>query len=629
MGLAEAVQERTDGNPFFVGEVVRLLASEGNLTSGGSAAELQIPQGVREVIGRRLDRLSDETNGALRVAAVIGRDFDEELVWRVADMRPEQLMTAATEAIAERLVTDLSDRHYSFAHALVRDTLYEELSPPKRSALHERTGLAIEEICGGNVEERLGELAHHFLEAAPRGDLAKAIDYAQRAGEQDMEQLAYEDAVDVYGRALEVLELMDEPDEALRCSLLLSLGGAEAKSARVADARDAFERAADSARRLDDADSLVGAAIGIAMMSDAGRLDEKLLALLDESLEWIGPERTARRAALLSAKSAEMYWVDNDLTESTRLVDEAIEIAREVDAPASLAAALQRKIFIPAGPNAPRERLRLADEILELGEATGNREAVLRAHGYRLWQFLELADMEAVDRELSLYARLADELRMPEHSWLTIALRGMRTLLDGDIDGAERLAGEARRAGQRAEQPVAEQFYGIQMTQIRSLQGRAGELLPAVRELAEQFPGIPAWRGGVVTLAARSGDVELARRELERFAGDDFSAIPRDVNWSAAMSLLGEAIALIGDVDRAQRAYDELLPYEGLVDRRRQSNRVQRARRSCARAPRADDGPARRCRAAPRQCRGDRDPDGRPARHGALRVRLRRVAPRP
>jgi class 3 adenylate cyclase len=260
-----------------------------------------------------------------------------------------------------------------------------------------------------------------------------------------------------------------------------------------------------------------------------------------------------------------MYWVDNDLTESTRLVDQAIEIAREVDAPASLAAALQRKIFIPGGPGAPRERLRLADEMLELGEATGNREAVLRAHGYRLWQFLELADMAAVDRELAIYARLADELRMPEHSWLTIALRGMRALLDGDVDGAERLAGEARQAGQRAEQPVAEQFYGIQMTQIRSLQGRAGELLPDVRDLAERFPGIPAWRGGVITLAARSGDVELARRELERFAGDDFSAIPRDVNWSAAMSLLGEAIALIGDADRAERAYDELLPYEGLI----------------------------------------------------------------
>jgi class 3 adenylate cyclase len=564
-GLAEAVQEQTDGNPFFVGEVVRLLASEGRLTTGGSAAELHIPQGVREVIGRRLDRLSEETNEVLRVAAVIGRDFEEELVWRVAKQPPEALMKAAREAIAERLVTDLGDGRYSFAHALVRDTLYEELSPPRRSALHERTGVAIEETCGDSVDERFGELAHHFLEAAPRGDLPKAIDYAQRAGEQDMEQLAYEDAVDVYSRALEVLELMDEPDEALRCRLLLSLGGAEAKSARVSDARAAFERAAESARRLDDANSFVGAAIGIALMSDAGRLDEQLLALLDEALEMIGPERTARRAALLSAKSAEMYWVDNDVSESERLVDEAIEIAREIDSPTTLAAALQRKIFIPGGPDAPRERLAMADDMVELGERCGDGEAVVRGHAYRLWSFLELGDMPAVDRELELYARLADELRMPEHTWHTFALRGMRALLDGDMEEAERLAQEARRAGDRAEQALAEQYYGIQMIQIRSMQGRAAELLPAVRDLAERFPGIPAWRSGQVTLAARAGDTELARRELDRFAVDDFSLLPKDVNWFAGMSLMGEAIAQIGADEHAGRAYEQLLPYEGLV----------------------------------------------------------------
>jgi len=565
LGLADAVEEQTDGNPFFVGEVVRLLASEGKLTGGGSVADLQIPQGVREVVGRRLDRLSEQTNNALRVAAVIGREFDEELVARVTKQPPDQLMGAAREAIAERLVTDLGDRRYSFAHALVRDTLYEELSPPKRSALHEKTALAIESICGGNVEERLGELAHHFLAAAPRGDLAKAIDYAKQAGAQDMEQLAYEDAVDVYGRALEVLELMDEPDEALRCKLLLALGGAEAKSARVADARDAFERAAESARRLDDADSLVGAAIGIALMSDAGRLDEQLLALLDEALERIGPERTARRAALLSAKSAEMYWVENDVRESEQLVDEAIEIAREINSPSTLAAALQRKIFVPAGPEAPRERLALADEMVELGESSRDREAVVRGHAYRLWSFLELGDIAAVDRELETYARLADELRMPEHTWHTFALRGMRALLDGDIDEAERLAQEARRAGDRAEQPLAQQYYGIQMIQIRSMQGRAGELLPAVRDLAERFPGIPAWRTGKVTLAARSGDNELAKRELDRYAADDYSVLPRDVNWFAAMSLIGEAIAIIRDAGHAERVYEQLLPWEGVV----------------------------------------------------------------
>ena len=132
-----------------------------------------------------------------------------------------------------------------------------------------------------------------------------------------------------------------------------------------------------------------------------------------------------------------------------------------------------------------------------------------------------------MDRELAAYARLAEELRMPEHTWHTYALRAMRVLLDGDVEAAESLARESRRAGERAEQPLSQQYYGIQMTQIRSMQGRAAELLPRVRELAEEFPGIPAWRGGVITLAARSGEVELARRELERFAGDDFSAIPR------------------------------------------------------------------------------------------------------
>jgi class 3 adenylate cyclase/tetratricopeptide (TPR) repeat protein len=564
-GLAEAVQEQTDGNPFFVGEVVRLLASEGKLTAGGTAAELQIPQGVREVIGRRLDRLSDATNEALRVAAVIGREFEEELVYRVAGMSEAELATAAGEAIAERLVTDLGDRRFSFAHALVRDTLYQELSPAKRSALHERTALAVEEVCGDHVDERLGELAHHFLEAAPRGDLVKAIDYAQRAGAQDMEQLAYEDAVDVYGRALEVLELMDAPDEKLRCKLLLALGGAEAKSARVADAREAFERAAESARSLDDTDSLVGAAIGIAMMSDAGRLDEKLLALLDEALERIGPERTARRAALLSAKSAEMYWVDNDVSESARLVDEAIEIAREVDAPTTLAAALHRKIFIPVGPDASTERLQIAKEMLELGEASGDREVVLRGHAFLLTGFLESGDTDAVDRELESFERIANELRMPEHSCHTLALHAMRAMLDGDIGRAEQLADEARRSGERAEQPIATQNYGIQMTQIRSLQGRAGELLPAVRDLAQRFPGIPAWRTGGISLAARAGETDVARLELERFVGEDFSAIPKDINWVPAMYLIGEAIALIGDSERARSVYDKLKPYEGRV----------------------------------------------------------------
>jgi class 3 adenylate cyclase len=546
--------------------VVRLLASEGRLSDAARGSwEGEIPQGVREVVGRRLDRLSPQTNEALQAAAAIGREFDSELLLKVAELEPADLMKGGREAVAERLITDLGGmQRWSFSHALVRDTLYEELSPAQRAQMHERIAFAIEEICGDAVDDRLGELAHHFLAAAPRGDVSKAIDYAERAGKQDMEQLAYEDAVDVYERALEAMDLLDEPDEAQRCKLLLALGGAESSAAQFGAARKAFGAAANSARKLGDADALVGAAIGIAMLSTAGKVDERLVELIDEALEAIGPERSARRASLLSAKSQELYWVDAQ-GESADLVAEAIEIAREVDAPATLVPALIRKIFGVLGPDAARERLEIATELLELGQSSGDLETVVRSHAYLLWSYLELGDIHAVDRELSEYARLAEELRMPQHMWHTHALRSMRALLDGDLAEAERLAEESRRAGERAEQPLASQYYGIALTQIRSLQGRSAELLPAVRDLADRFPGIPAWHTALIGLAARAGDLELARLEIERFVGEGFSAIPKDANWFTGMSLLAESIALVGDEKRAALAYEELLPYEGLV----------------------------------------------------------------
>jgi class 3 adenylate cyclase len=564
-GLAETVQAQTDGNPFFVGEVVRLLASEGRLAALDAGAELEIPQGVREVIGRRLDRLSDGTNQALRVAAVIGRDFEGELVARVAELSEDELTEAAREAIAERLVADPGGGRFSFSHALVRDTLYQEVRPPQRTALHGRIALALEAMCEGDPDARLGQLAHHFLAAAtPRGEIEKAIDYAGRAGQQAMDQLAFEEAAELYGRVLEVLDLSEVADDARRTRLLLCLGGAQTGAARFADARGAYFDAAAVARERGDTDALVGAAIGLSVLTEAGNVDESLVAVIDEALAAIGDERSARHSVLLSAKAQELYWVDAQ-GQHAALAAEAVEIARAVNDPRALAASLHRLYFIPIGPESNAERLGLADEMLALGEECGDREMVLRSHAYRLREFLETGDIPAVDRELAIYSRLADRLRMPQHIWHTDALRGMRAFLDGDLAGAERLAEAARDSGERAEQPLAQQYYGIQLVQLRRMQGRTGELLPTIRELAERFPGIPAWRTALISMLALNGEVEEGKVELARFAGEDFAAVPTDANWLPAMALLGEAIALLGDRERAAAVYDRLLPYEGLL----------------------------------------------------------------
>ena len=174
-----------------------------------------------------------------------------------------------------------------------------------------------------------------------------------------MEQLAYEEASELYERALEVLELEDEPDERRRLSLSLAMGGAEASAAQISAARRAFGQAAESARALGDADGLVGAAIGIAMLSEAGKTDERLIGLIDEALEAIGPEPSAARASLLSAKSQELYWQDAQGL-SAPLVEEAIEIARQVDAPQTLGGGAAPP-DLPAGrprcgPGAARDR---------------------------------------------------------------------------------------------------------------------------------------------------------------------------------------------------------------------------------------------------------------------------------
>ena len=169
---------------------------------------------------------------------------------------------------------------------------------------------------------------------------------------------------------------------------------------------------------------------------------------------------------------------------------------------------------------------------------------------------------------------------MPQHMWHMPRCASMRALLDGDLAEAERLAEEARRAGERAEQPLAAQYYGIQLTQIRSLQGRAAELLPAVRELAERFPGIPAWRTALIRpRRARRATSSWAKRELERFAADDFSAIPKDANW-----LTGDEPDRRGDRDAsATRSapswlYEELAALRGAGDRRRPGRRRATAR---------------------------------------------------
>jgi predicted ATPase len=235
--VVTAVQRQTEGNPFFVTEVVHLLASADDrsaVTNPQSAIPVVIPLRVREAIGRRLLELSEECRNLLTIAAVIGREFNlnvlEAVEGRVNLGRTgERLLARLDEAVAARLliVVPQGVGRYVFSHALIRETLYQMLSTTQRVRLHRQVGEVLEHLYGAHLEPHLAELAYHFFLAAPGGEVDKAITYAvQAGGERATTLLAYEEAVGHYERALQVLELKG-PDEVHRGELLLALGDAQ------------------------------------------------------------------------------------------------------------------------------------------------------------------------------------------------------------------------------------------------------------------------------------------------------------------------------------------------------------------------------------------------------------------
>ncbi len=589
--LIAEVHRQTEGNPFFVGEVVRLLASEGRLDGGGGA--MTIPQGVRDVVGRRLDRLSPAANEVLRTAAAIGRDFDSEALARIVDLERAELDDALNEAVEAQFLDERrDDGRYRFAHALVRETLYEELSAAQRPVLHSRIAATLEELYAaepGRTDRRLAELAHHYNEAAAAGDPAKAVDYAERAAAQASGQLGYEEAAEHYERALEAGALAGI-DRRRRCGLLLALGESRMRGGHFGEARETLEAAADEAGKLGDPELMTRAAVGVSFTAEVGRFDEKIVALIEAALGAVGPGDSPPRAILLSWLAQIYYWIDPQ-GRSADLHAEAIAMARRLGDEGTLAHVLSRANFIDISPDAARRGVEANTEIIALARKVGDRELEARSHVLRLNNHLALGEIPAVDRDLDSYVRLATELRQPSFLWHIPLLRGMRAMIDGHFEEAEELALEARAGGERAGEPLAQQFFAIQALTIYRQQGRLAEIADTVEAISKRYPAVRAWSVAKAAVLSELGRVEEARPEFEQLAEDDFSGIPQDAQWPIATALLTEAAFHLGDAERASALRERMEPYRGLV--------VVAGRSAAAR------GPVSRCLALAAETAGD------------------------
>jgi DNA-binding CsgD family transcriptional regulator/tetratricopeptide (TPR) repeat protein len=565
--LVAAIHRETEGNPLFVGEVVGALAAEGWPWSEADRHPWPIPQGVREVIGRRLHRLPQDCRRVLTVGSVIGRDFTVEALRRITGRSAEDLLDSVRDAAAAGVLGDV--RHapgtFRFAHSLIRDTLYEELLAADRVRLHRQVGEALEAMYARDRQPHFAELAYHFFEAAPIGDIRKAVDYAVAAGKRSVALLAYEEAVRLFRMALQALR--ESPDEQRRCEVLLLLGDAEGRSGDTPGSREIFLEAAGIATRLDLAHQLARAAFGY-----AGRFpwlragtDRQVIPLLKQALEALGAEDSVLRVLLLSRLAGALR--DQPAMEPrAALSRQAVAMARRIGDPETLTYALLAQWGAAfGGPDRLDQHVAIAEELDRLAEQVGDRELILNPGIIRFVAFMTRGQVWEARAQQELYRQLAGELRQPSHRWYAGVLASILALQDGRFEEAERLIEETLETGRQAQTWDAEASYLFALFVLRREQGRLAELEEDLRRAPITHPGYRSLRCMLLATLCDLGRLEEARVLFDQLAAGEFAAFPKDNEWLSALTLLADAADALGDRDRALTLYQQLAPYGELI----------------------------------------------------------------
>ncbi|MBI3782681.1 MAG: AAA family ATPase [Deltaproteobacteria bacterium] len=560
--VVAAVHEVTEGNPFFVDEIMRLLVADGTIARPSliQRPALRVPAQVRDVIRQRLGTLDAEAQRILSVAAVAGRDFDERVLEQVVG-EGSLVFRVLRHATVSEIINEVAGTpgRYRFAHMLITDTLSHDLAPEARRHLHSAIGTALEQLYAANPEPHLAELAHHFCRAE-RSEIGKAFDYAARAAERAAKMLAFEEAARWYEQALETVDDAGGSSRQ-RCDLQIRAAEAHRYAGSHTPAIAGCKRAAAWARELGDAQLLSRAAVALGhAMAETGVVNATLVALLEEALATLPPGDSPLRVAVLARLAVALYFSPSR-ERRIQVSLEALEIARRLGDTTALAQALATRHFSLWEPRHTSERLVLANDLLHLGERIHDHDVVMDGLSWRIADNLEIGDLVSATSDVEAFVRLATEHRRIRDRWHGALLHAALALFHGHIDKAEELSRQALALGQHGEAENAAPFFGVQSFLQHHARGNLEQLESVVEDFAERYPTLPIWRCGLAFLWCESGRHSAAAAELERLARQAFRDLPRDLNWLPSLCFLSEVCATLADRDRAAELQELLMPF--------------------------------------------------------------------
>jgi hypothetical protein len=507
--FVRALHDETEGNPFFIEEIVRhliesgaIVQREGRWTSDRSIADMQIPEGVREAVGRRLARLSDAANRALTQAAVLGRRFEFDVLAEMAEAGEDELLDALDEALAAQLVVEVAGERatYAFRHALVRETLYAELSLPRRQRTHLRAADAIERVAGAAADEHASTIALHLRTAGAAANARRALDWTLRAAAAHAAALAWEEASAQLEAALELVD--DAGSEPLERAAIHE---------RLADLR--YVTNVDVER-------------GIAGLEEA-------LACYREA----GSEERAARIHSRLARDLATYWGTNDIRRAAHHVEQAEAIVGTTAHDQLVAMVnIARATVEMARVDVPAIRV-AAQRAIDIANAIGRPRIALNAEILDAWAAGLQAEPDAIAR-LDRAWHEADALN---HPWLAFLVTWVAVPLVFWCDSAERFQEFLDRelASPRSEAaPGQRRYLGSFRAEAATAAGRLDEADALLAQhpmpefpMADMFQAM--WRDGPAA----------AMRLAERLESD---ALAGGNGWTYAMVALWRGNALAG-----------------------------------------------------------------------------------
>ena len=549
--LVRKLLEQTDGNPFYLVELAEFLRA------GGPP---QLPHSLGDIARQRLALISEPCRRILGPAAVIGRDFELQLLAAAVGAQPAAVLVHIAEAASTGVIEEIRPGRHRFTHALLREALYLDLSPAERAAAHARVAASIVGLGPGARAANIDALAHHLHNALPLSDASEALLAAVEAAEAAEAQLAFEQAADRYAEAIEVASQAAVSGHS-RSDLFLRLAQCQHRAGAAAAAWQACELAAAAARDEHDARALAAAALVMHGLVDSA-IAQPLLSLCHEALRELGGADPVIEARLLG----QMAIVSGSQRAEAGLADRALEAARNTGDPIARFLALQAKeVELTGQPNRARERLELSEEAVRIAQETQDPAIAVWARSWKLGASWELGLRGPADSELEALAAAVNRTKEPLAQWRLEAARATLALIDGRYRDAVEAADSAYAIGRRGGHQGAAWFARTihHLAAARTGDTAGDDELAQMSAASQQTFSRGDHQLWYASYLADQGRISELREMWPAIATTAVEPLPRN-RWLINMVWMAKLATTLEDREWAAELYEKIKPFSDL-----------------------------------------------------------------